>query len=39
MTVILLMPSFGCERHGLFAELKNLEQAIQVKLKRLGYGW
>jgi hypothetical protein len=39
MTVIPAMESFACERHGLFAGGEKLGQAIQVKLKRLGYGW
>lgn len=38
MTVNSAMPSFVCERHGLFAEGEKLEQAIQAKLRELGYG-
>jgi hypothetical protein len=38
MTVIQAMPSFACERQGLFAEGENLGQAIQAKLRGLGYG-
>ena len=38
MTVIPAMPSFACERHGLFAKVGELGLAIQVKLRGLGYG-
>ena len=38
MTVIPAMPSFACERHGLFAEGEKLGQAIQANLRGLGYG-
>jgi hypothetical protein len=38
MTVIPAMPSFACERHGLFAESAKLGQAIKANLRGLGYG-
>jgi hypothetical protein len=38
MTVNPAMPSFACERHGLFAEGEKLELAIQANLRRPGYG-
>lgn len=38
MTVNPAMPSFACERYGLFAEGEELEQAIKSKRRGLGYG-
>jgi hypothetical protein len=38
MTVIPAMESFACERHGLLAVVRKLEQAIQAKQRGLGYG-
>jgi len=38
MTVNPAIPSFACERHGLFAEGEKLEQAIQANLRGLDYG-
>jgi hypothetical protein len=38
MTVNSALPSFACERHGLFVEGERLEQAIQSNLRGLGYG-
>jgi len=39
MTVILAMPSFTCERHGLFIGGEKLEQDIKANLRGVGYGW
>jgi hypothetical protein len=38
MTVIPAMPRFACERHGLFAWIEKLEQAMQAKRRWMGYG-
>jgi hypothetical protein len=38
MTVIPAIPRFAFEQHGPFAEGEKLEQAIQAKLRGLGYG-
>ena len=36
MTVNPAMPSFACERHGLFAGGENLEQAMQAERRGKG---
>jgi hypothetical protein len=38
MTVNPAMPSFACERHGLFAEGEKLGQVTRESLRGLGYG-
>lgn len=38
MTVNSAMPSFASERHGLFAWIEKLEQAMQAKRSWMGYG-